>query len=274
MPRVTRLRVFPVKSLDGLDVQRTTVGEYGSLVHDREYALRDADGNYVNGKATAEVHRLRSSFDPGTHDLTVAVADPKPGAGEPTDEPTFRLRDGDERAALADWLGEFFGQPVTVERDDRGGYPDDTDLHGPTVISTGTLREVASWFPDLSVESVRRRFRANVEVDADEPFWEDRLFGDHGEVVDFEIGDVPVAGVNPCQRCVVPSRDPDTGTEDEGFRERFIEKRRETLPPWTDSDRFDHHYRLMVNTTVPESAWGSAVAVGDEVTVGERRTVS
>jgi hypothetical protein len=269
MPQVTRLTVFPVKSLDGLSVDRATLGDHGALEPDREYAILDSDGNYVNGKATAEIHRLASSFDPETHELTVSVTDPTDE--EPADEPTFRLRDADGRAAAADWLGEFFGSPVEVVRDDRGGYPDDTDLHGPTLISTGTLREVASWYPDLSVASVRRRFRANVEVDAEEPFWEDRLFGDHGEVVAFEVGGVPFEGVNPCQRCVVPSRDPDTGAEYEGFRERFVEKRRETEPAWTDSDRFDHYFRLMLNTTVPERAWGSDVAVGDEIEVGGRR---
>lgn len=271
MPRITRLTVYPVKSLDGLSVDRATLGEQGALALDREYAILDADGNYVNGKATADIHRLASSFDPDTHALTLSVTDPKPG--EPTDEPTFELRADAGRAALADWLAEFFDESVEVVRNDTGGYPDDTDLHGPTLISTGTIREVASWFPELSVENVRRRFRANIEVDADERFWEDRLFGDHGEVVDFEIGGVPLEGVNPCQRCVVPSRDPETGAEYEGFRERFIEQRRETLPPWTDSDRFDHYFRLMLNTTVPESAVGSELGVGEEITVGERRRV-
>ena len=271
MPQVTRLTVFPVKSLDCLSVERATLGAHGALELDREYAIVDADGNYVNGKATAEIHRLTSSFDPTAHELTLSVTDPE--GDEPTNQPTFRLREDDERAATADWLESFFGYPVEIVRDGEGGYPDDTNLHGPTLISTGTLREVASWYPDLSVESVRRRFRANVEVDADEPFWEDRLFGDHGEVVDFEVGGVPFEGVNPCQRCVVPSRDPDTGVEYEGFRERFVERRRATEPAWTDSDRFDHYFRLMLNTTVPETAWGSEVAVGDEIRVGGRRGI-
>lgn len=272
MPHVSRLTVYPVKSLDGLSVDRATLGEHGALELDREYAIVDTDGDYVNGKATAEIHRLASTFDPETHELTVSVTDPS--GEEPTDESTFRLREDEGRAAFADWLEGFFGHPVDVIRDGAGGYPDDTDLHGPTLISTGTIREVASWYPDLTVANVRRRFRANVEVDAEEAFWEDRLFGDRGEVVDFEVGDVPFAGVNPCQRCVVPSRDPDTGEEYEGFRERFVAKRRETLPPWTDSDRFDHPFRLMLNTTVPESAWGREVAVGAAVTVGERRDVA
>jgi len=265
MPELARITVYPVKSLDGCTVDSVTVGERGALTLDREYAIFDADGAYVNGKATAAVHRLDAAFDPATHDLTVG----KPGADE---RRTFRLRSERGRGDASEWLSAFFGEPVTVERDGRGGYPDDTEIHGPTVISTGTVRAVADWF-DLPPANVRRRFRANLELDAAEPFWEDRLFANHGEVVRFTVGDVPLDGVNPCQRCVVPSRDPDTGEEIEGFRERFIEKREETLPEWTPSDRFDHPFRLMLNTDVPESAWGAALSVGNTVTVGDRRVV-
>ncbi|OYR61678.1 MOSC domain-containing protein, partial [Halorubrum ezzemoulense] len=69
------------------------------------------------------------------------------------------------------------------------------------------------------------------------------------------------------------SRDPDTGAEIDGFRERFVRKRRETLPEWTASDRFDHDFRLMVNTVVEERSWGDVLAVGDEVTVDGVMTV-
>jgi len=260
MAQVDRITVFPVKSLDGHHLDTAETAARGALELDREYAIFDADGTYVNGKATAQVHRLGSSFDPETHAVTISIH------GE-DDERTFRLRDDDERAGASDWLSGFFDQPVSVERDNAGGYPDDTDLHGPTVISTATLEEVASWFEGIDAAEMRRRLRANIVVDADEPFWEDRLFADHGEVVAFEVGDATLEGVNPCQRCVVPSRNPDTGEEYEGFRERFIDGREATLPEWTDSDRFDHSFRLMVNTVVPESSWGETIAVGDEVRI-------
>ncbi|MFB6142669.1 MAG: MOSC domain-containing protein [Halorientalis sp.] len=266
MAELARVTVFPVKSLDGLALERATVGDRGALDLDREYALFDADGDYVNGKATSEVHRIASWFDPGTHALTVDA----PGM----DEATFALADADGRAAAGAWFSDFFGREVTVEPDDAGGFPDDEALHGPTVISTATLRAVAGWF-DLPVESVRRRFRANLELgggDDDLPaFWEDRLFADHGEAVPFEIGGVTFEGRNPCQRCVVPTRDPDTGEALAGFRETFVRRRRETLPEWTDSDRFDHPYRLMVNTVVPESAVGGTLQTGDAVSVGDVR---
>lgn len=146
------------------------------------------------------------------------------------------------------------------------GQHDDRERHGPTVISTATLREVAAWF-DISTDSARRRFRANLEVGGVPPFWEDNLFTDTGSVVAFRIGEAVIDGVHPCQRCVVPGRDPDTGTETPNFRETFVQRRRETAPSWTDCDRFDHPFRLMVNTRVPTDSVGERVAVGDSVEI-------
>ena len=152
---------------------------------------------------------------------------------------------------------------MSVRWDGRGQH-DDRERHGPTVVSTATLREVAAWF-DFDVESARRRFRANLEIGGVPPFWEDRLFTDSGEVVRFTVGDAVIDGVHPCQRCVVPSRDPDTGAETPDFRETFVRQREATMPPWTDCDRFDHPFRLMVNTRVPTESDGRTVRVGDPV---------
>jgi len=287
--RVARVVVYPVKSLDPHPVERTRVVGDGGLRYDREYAMVDADGDYVNGKRERAVHRLRSAFDPDGP--TLSLSGPEFGPE------SYRLpTDGDpgDRDALTDRLSDYFGYRVDLRRDAAGGFPDDTTLSGPTVISTATLREVASWFADrgVDVDGTRRRFRANVELgpatdegtDADggteteteaDPlpaFFEDRLFADRGEVVPFSVGGVAFEGVNPCQRCVVPSRDPDTGAELDGFRETFVRRREATLPPWTRSDRFDHPFRLMVNTRVPRESVGESFAVGDPVRVGAVRS--
>ncbi|WP_135829225.1 MOSC domain-containing protein [Halorussus halobius] len=272
-PTLERIAVHPVKSLDPETPERVRLVERGALAGDREFAVVDApadaahdrasasvagDGDYVNGKRTAAVHRLRSSFDPDARTLTLRVQ------GE-QESRTFGL-DGD-RSDLNDWLSDYFGYPVSVRREPAGGFPDDDDAPGPTVVSTATLREVASWFPDVDLAGARRRFRASLEIGGVPAFWEDRLYADSGEVVAFEIGGVRFEGVRPCSRCVVPTRDPDTGEPTEGFRETFLERRESTLPEWADSDRLDHYYQLMVNTRVPESDWGAEIAVGDEVRV-------
>src|SRR5690606_17837202 len=99
-----------------------------------------------------------------------------------------------------------------------------------------------SWFSGLSVEEVRRRLRTNLEVDADEPFWEDRLVANPGQR--FAIGNVILNAVRVCQRCVVPSRDTMTGEIYQRFQKEFAERRQATLPPWSPARLFNHHYRV------------------------------
>lgn len=286
-PELAAIQRFPVKSLDPERRERARLAATGALEGDRRWAILDrpaeepydpdaadvtGSGDYVNGKKTDSVHRIRSTFHPpdsGGPAVTLRAESEDPEAAR-----RFDLDDGSgEEAAvhaeLNEWLSEQFGRPVSVRRDEAGQH-DDRKRHGPTVISTATLREVAAWF-DVSLESARRRFRANLEIAGVPPFWEDHLFTDTGSVVAVSIGDATIEGVHPCRRCVVPGRDPDTGAETPDFRETFIRRRRETRPPWTDCDRFDHPFRLMVNTRVPEESVGAAVSVGDPVEIlGER----
>ncbi|WP_281194232.1 MOSC domain-containing protein [Halorubrum sp. F4] len=281
MTRLDELVAYPVKSLDGVRVDRAELGPRGALRGDRSYALVEAGvdpetasvgggGGYVNGKSEPAIHQLRATYElAGPADATpTAVTLERPARGDvAADERTFALPDDGD--ALATWVGEYLGYEVDLVREPAGGFPDDRAAPGPTVISAGTLEAVASWFDGIAdAAEVRRRFRPNVVLADCPAFLEDRLFDDHGTGVRFAVGEADLVGINPCQRCVVPSRHPDTATEIDGFRERFLRKRRETLPEWTESDRFDHDFRLMVNTVVPEESWGAVVAVGDAVEVG------
>jgi hypothetical protein len=95
-------------------------------------------------------------------------------------------------------------------------------------------------------------------------FWEDLLFGeDERSVVRFRVGGVNFEGSNPCARCPVPSRDPQTGADIAGFQKRFSDLRREHLPPWSPAARFDHFYRLASNTRVARTEHGKLLRVGD-----------
>jgi len=261
MPRVESIYVYPIKSLPGRSVETATVGPGGSLARDRQYAMVDGDGEYVNGKRTASVHRIDADFGPAG---TIATFDD----GEETAR--FDLERERERAQA--WLAERFEPSIELDSDDRLGFPDDTTDHGPTVVSTGTLNAVAEWFDAVDGPTeMRRRLRPNLVVEA-EPFWEDRLYAGNGEYRRFDVGPATFDGAGPCQRCVVPTRDPDTGRETEGFRATFAEKRRETLPPWANETRFDHYFRVMVNTRTPSDSRGSTISVGDEVIIRAVRT--
>ena len=115
---------------------------------------------------------------------------------------------------------------------------------------------------------MRRRLRANIEIEGVPAFWEDQLFAEQQtEFVQFQVGAVLFEGINPCQRCVVPTRDSLIGKVYPEFQKIFLKKRKETLPEWAPLSRFDHFFRLSVNTRIPESEAGKILQVGDEVKI-------
>ena len=225
------------------------------LQHDRELRLADAEGRDVNGKLLGEkILRLRSEFDLAYHELTV-----RDGSS------TLQARLPAQQARAEQWFSERLGMPIRIEQNASGGFPDDVAASGPTLVSRATLEAVAGWF-GLDLEETRRRFRANLEIEGAPAFWEDRLFGADGLTRQFSMGEVLLEGVNPCARCTVPSRDSRSGAlAPPGFAKLFAEKRRATLPEWAEPSRFDHFYKLAVNTRIPDSENGKLLHVGDEI---------
>lgn len=258
MARLERLCVYPVKSLDGVDLDSARITEGGVLEYDREYALFDAEGDPITGRRVARVHDLDAAFDPETRVLTVRAS----GGGDGGGERRFHL--DDERDAAAAWFGDFFDTAVTIRHDAVSGFVDRPEA-GPSVVSTATIREVSTWFDDVSVDGLRRRIRANVEVGGVPAFWEDRFVGAGAPM--FAVGDVRFEGVEPCIRCGVPERDPGTGERTPDFRKRFVERRRATFPAWADRSAFPSDYTLMLIARVPPTDRGRTLHVGDEVTV-------
>ncbi len=258
MAYLSQILIYPIKSLDGVVVPSATVLASGALRGDREWAIADRQGQWVNGKRTPLVHGLRAQF--ATDGQTVTLTVPATG-----DRITSHLL-GD-RAPLGTWLSDYFGFAVQLLRNTDMGFPDDPVSPGPTVISTATLAAVSAWFAGedgLDVEAARSRFRTNLEI-ADVPaFWEDHLFGAADTAPPFRIGEVELVGVNPCQRCIVPTRDALTGKPLSHFQKTFIAKRRETLPASVVAERFNHFYRLAVNTRAIAQA-GKILRIGDIV---------
>jgi hypothetical protein len=258
--RIESLQVFPVKGLDGVRVDAAPVTDAGTLAGDREYALcppdappvterGDAVNHAINGKQSERIHALDADVDPPT---TLRVE------GEP-----FDLADESSRAAAGDRLATALGLDAELRHRPAPGFVDRPDA-GPTVVSTATLREVASWFDPLTPEDVRRRLRVNVEVGGVPAFWEDRFIG--AEAPRFRVGSVEFHGVEPCARCVVPERDPDSGDPLPGFRERFVERRSATFPSFADRDAFPHDYTLTLVAGL-SAGGGETIRVGDEVSV-------
>jgi MOSC domain-containing protein len=283
LPRLAGVRLHPIKSLDAISVREARIGPGGGLEHDRAWALYSVDGRWVNAKRTAAMHLIRATYAPDLSSVTLAV----PGDRRNIPARTFPFPGGTEDAA--EWFSVYFEQQILV-RHAPEGFPDDNIANGPTVISTASLQAVAGWFPGLTVDAVRQRFRTTLEIDSADiagstagshsaekaassnghlpAFWEDRLYGeDERSVVRFRIGEVNFEGSNPCARCPVPARDPQSAADLVGFQKRFTDLRRETLPPWAPATRFDHFYRLAVNTRVAPTEIGKTVRLGDPLKI-------
>ncbi|MFN3637506.1 MAG: MOSC domain-containing protein [Chloroherpetonaceae bacterium] len=250
MPILSRITIYPIKSLDGVSVQSASITSGGALAHDREYALFDAEGNIVNGKRTAKIHLIRAHFDESLKVVSLTAQGEKD---------TFEI--GDSR--LETWFSDYFGFRIKVRRNTETGFPDDLNAWGPTLVSEATYREVATWFSGISIEELRQRFRANLELSECEPFWEDRLCDEPSRTVPFQIGEVKCEGVNPCSRCVVPTRNPLSAEPTPKFQKHFSEQRNATLPLWAIPEAFAHFYKLSVNTRIAKNQAGKSICVGD-----------
>lgn len=255
---IERIVLYPIKSLDGIAVSDAQILTSGAFENDRRFALFDTQDRVVNGKRMARIHKLRATYELPHLQVTLWEQD------RPQRRETFSLL-GDS-IGLARWLSEYFGFDVVLRENPRGGFPDDTDSPGPTIVSRQSLEMAAAWFPGLTADEARHRFRANIELDAPEPFWEDHLAGEIGQTVPFRAGYVRLAGVNPCQRCVVPSRSPVTGDITPGFAAKFADERESSLPLWSPQSQFDHYYRLAINTR-PLDGQPGRIAVGDRIEI-------
>ena len=257
-PTISRITIYPVKSLDGVSMQKAQIVKGGCLHHDREYAMRGPDGRFINGKSNALVHLLRSAFDLDNEQVSFRHQDE-------TKWNNFHLQK--ERPAIDTYLSAFFGTTVNLQQNKEGRFLDIPDKSGLTVISTASLESVAHWFDDMDMEETRKRFRATVEISAVPAFWEDHLFIEEGTAIAFTLGEVNVLGISPRARCIVPTRHPQTGEVIHAFPKLFAKQRLADLPHWSTLEDYGHAYYLSVDCYLPAAEIGKWIAVGDEVKV-------
>lgn len=256
MSKLSKILIFPIKSLAPIALDEVEISAGGALKGDREFAMFDNGGKYINAKRYPQIHLIRAKYELSDRLVHLQIQDRD-------NVTTFHL--DRDRIALTDWLSEFFEQTVELRQNVSNGFPDDSEAWGATVISEATLGTVQSWYasPQISLEQIRDRFRTNLEIADTETFWEDRLFVKAGETVPFKIGDVQFLGTNPCQRCPVPTRDTFTGEVYPEFQKIFTSQREATLPMDVERSRFNHFYRLALNTRIPITEAGKVLKIGD-----------
>jgi len=244
MAELAGILLHPVKALDAVPVSEARVLPSGALEHDRRWALIDGAGRFVNGKNRAQVHEIRTEVDLARLEISL-------------DGRVYSLVE--QASELSATFSDRFGEPIRFCENTDVGFPDDLDSPGPTCVSQASLGEVAAWF-GFSLGEARARFRTNLEIGSVDPFWEDQLYG-----ATFAAGDVEIQAINPCQRCVVPSRHPQSGAVTAGFQKSFVARRRESFPPAASAGLFNHYYRFAVNTKISATEAGKILRVGDAI---------
>ncbi|HRI80409.1 MAG TPA: MOSC N-terminal beta barrel domain-containing protein [Cyclobacteriaceae bacterium] len=256
-PTISGIRIYPIKSLDPVELNEIEVGTR-SLLFDREFAMLAEDGRFVNGKRTGKVNTLQARYD--IKNYLVSLNDRKGGAVR-----TFHLVD--DKQKLENFLSNFFDLPVTIIHNEEGALMDIPVESSVTLMSDATLLSLQSDMPSHSLEDLKLRFRPNLMVAGVDRFWEEELFGEPGTGIEFLVGNVRMIGISPRARCNVPPRNPLDGEQDKSFIRTMMKSRADTLPKGSKLLKYGGLYQLTVNVYIPETEKGKIFRIGDEIKV-------
>ena len=215
-PRVVRISVAPVKSLGLVHPDEIVLAE-GGVVGNRRFWLRDEQGALYAGKRDGSMMRIRPEWDESTRRLALSfphgeIVEGVVELGELVDAELY----GEPRPShrvIGPWqeaISQFVGRPLELLWADDGAVDRTFWPGGGTVsvlsrASLERLREEAG----VADEIDGRRFRMLFEIDGVEAHEEDAWIGH-----EVTIGEATVAFNGDIGRCIVTSRDPDTGVVD------------------------------------------------------------
>jgi len=210
--KVTRLAIAPVKGLALVQPDSVLLGRDG-IANDRRFYLVDPDGRLVNNKTCGELLQVHPEVSEDAGRLTLRFPD---GAAVADDvavgdriETSFYGRPVFGRLVEGPWsqaLSEHAGRPLRLVRaNDQGAAIDRT--HVVSLISDGSLRALGRHAGVDEVDG--RRFRMNVEIEGCDEHEEDGWIGS-----ELDVGGARIRISGPVGRCVVTTRNPDSGVSD------------------------------------------------------------
>jgi MOSC domain-containing protein len=212
--RVVRISIAPVKALGLVHPDEVALGING-VVGDRRFWLRDASGRLFNAKREGRLMRIRPEWDESSRRLALAFpdglrVDGVVELGEEVDAVMYGAPRPSRRVVgpWQDAISEFVGRPLELLWSNDGGV--DRLIDGGTVslVSTGSLERLREEM-GVAAPVDGRRFRMLFELDGVGPHEEDAWIGRR-----VQIGGAEVVVNGDVGRCVVTSRDPDTGVAD------------------------------------------------------------
>jgi uncharacterized protein YcbX len=256
-PFLSGIRIYPIKSLDPLPVEEAEIG-IRSLRYDREFAMLEENGRFVNGKLTGRVNQLKAAYDLRKQRVKLSLRGDTHGV-------EFDLRE--KNLALDKFLSNFFNTRVALIHGIHGELMDIPGASSATIVSEGSLKSLGKDFKNNTLDDLRHRFRANLEITGVSAFWEEQLFGPPGTAVRLTVGNVEMIGISPRARCNVPPRNPFTGETDKAFVKKMLQSRLESLPSNSRLKEYGSLYSLAVNSYIPETEKGKVIRLGDAIKI-------
>jgi MOSC domain-containing protein len=208
---VAALHLAPVKGLRLVAVDAVHIGAHGPT-GDRVFHLRGEDGKNALTTRHPRLVQIVPAWDPEHGELALTFPDGTRVAGpvERGESVTTAFYDGREVAGqvvggpFAAAISEHIGRPVDlVARADDEVGADDAPV---TLMSRASL---AALHAALDDEVDGRRFRMTLTIDGVEA-WEEHGWSGR----DVRAGNAVLRVAAPTVRCVVTTRDPDTGRRD------------------------------------------------------------
>jgi MOSC domain-containing protein len=205
---VTALATTPVKGMRLRARDTIELGEMGAR-GDRAFYLIDERGSMVNAKRIGGLHAIVPSYDPAAQTFALNFPDGTEVAGTIEYGDALQTRFLSEsraarelRGPWSDALSTYFDRPLRLVAPETGA---DRGRAGATsIISRSSLRRLAEVAQSEDVDA--RRFRMLIEIDGVGAHEED---GWVGRTV--QVGAATLRMLGHVGRCMVTSRDPDTG---------------------------------------------------------------
>jgi uncharacterized protein YcbX len=209
---VSQLAIAPVKGMRLHGTSEIRLGQHG-VTGDREFLVIGADGQLLLTGRTPALLQIEPAWDQARDVLTLHFPDgsvvqdtPKPGAFAAT-----RMYDGREISGwiiagpLSAALSGFLGREVHLfRREPKHLGHDDEPV---TLMSEASLQALASELDGPAPDP--RRFRMSITMTGTDP-WAEHGWG--GQRV--AIGEAILRVITPVPRCVVTTRNPDSGATD------------------------------------------------------------
>jgi len=209
---VSELAVAPVKGMRLQCTSEVELGRHG-VTGDRDFLVVGADGKLLLTGRTPELLQIEPAWDRVQNVLTLSFPDGDVVQDmlEPGAPATTRMYDGREIVGwiipgpLGTALSGYLGRPVHLFKrapEHLGG--DDEPV---TLMSQASLQALAPELNGTAPDS--RRFRMTITITGTDA-WAEHAW--RGERV--SIGDVMLRVIAPVPRCVVTTRNPDSGATD------------------------------------------------------------